>query len=178
MSGLRLLIAATVAVLVTVALGAGSRAPWQASEEQDAVLRFSWRAVAEATEACRPPTEDEIAALPQHMRPTEVCEGERVPYRLRVELDGEGVIDEVLRAAGAREDRPIYVFDELRLAPGAYRVRVEFGPEPRDAVTGDSLAAPEVFERRVDLRSRDAVLVTRDQARFVILSSSPQSSSG
>ena len=103
------------------------------------------------------PTEAELANLPLHMRRTEICDGELAPFRLVVELDGAAVVDRIVRPAGARADRPVYVLDELKVAPGPHRVAVVF------SVEGESETAPLRVAASVDVGARDVVLVTRDE---------------
>ena len=107
-------------------IGAGSWATYATGASDAALLRLSWRARGVRVEECRRLDDDEIAALPAHMRRETVCEGGLAPYRLRVDVDGERVVDSPVRGAGVREDRPLYVFRELELAPGRHRVQVGF----------------------------------------------------
>jgi hypothetical protein len=90
------------------------------------VIRLAWRARGARVRRCRTLTPDELAKLPVHMRQKEVCERTVLPYRLRVTVDSAAVIDELVYAGGAREDRPLFVFRELSLAPGAHHVTVTF----------------------------------------------------
>jgi hypothetical protein len=90
------------------------------------VIRLAWRARGERVRRCRTLTPDELAKLPAHMRQEEVCERAVLPYRLRVTVDGASAIDELVHAGGAREDRPLFVFRELSLAPGAHHITVAF----------------------------------------------------
>ena len=118
------------ATLVALGMGgavvASSNVPWSTSEG-GAELRLSWTGTAPTTEACRPPTEVELAGLPQHMRPSEICEGDPVRFHLRVVVDGEvfrsGPLDE-----GGRGESAISVFHTIRLEPGPHTVELEFSP--------------------------------------------------
>ncbi len=101
-------------------------------QPEDALLRLSWRSPGRRVEECRRPTPEELERLPVHMRRDEICEGRIVPYRLRVTLDGRLEVDAEVHAAGAREDRPVYVFRELWMPPGRHALRISFRP-----VTGD-----------------------------------------
>jgi hypothetical protein len=73
------------------------------------------------------------------MRREEVCEGRVLAYRLRVVLDGDTVADETVEPRGARADRPLYVFHEIRAQPGIRVLDVVFVREDslRGATRGD-----------------------------------------
>jgi hypothetical protein len=153
---------ALVGLALTAVLVAGSQAPWRAHADDEASIRLSWRTVSEPVSACRAPTPEELEGLPPHMRMKEICERRHVPFRLRVEIDGVPVRDALLRPPGARGDRPLHVFEELRVAPGAHRLEVEF-EEERDE--GAGLARPPVklaLEAALELAPRDVALVTTD----------------
>jgi hypothetical protein len=93
------------------------------------------------------------------MRQREICERRLSPFRLRVALDGAPLFDGELRPAGAREDRPTYVFRDFEVAPGEHRVEVRFeelrppgAPAPPPAL---------VLDRTVAFPPRRIRLVTR-----------------
>jgi hypothetical protein len=117
-----------VAALVTLGIGAASQAPWTATGSDEALLRLSWRAQSETREECRPLTAEEKAELPIHMQVPEVCESQAIPYLLRVSIDGSVLLADTVHGAGAREDRPVYVFREIGLIPGRHALAVEFAP--------------------------------------------------
>jgi hypothetical protein len=123
---------------VVFAIGWVARAPYQAPGGDSALLRLSWRLRGERNETCRPRTQEELDALPVHMRTPEICEGVLVSYRLIVQLDDQAPDTSRVAPAGAKGDRPIYVFDEQRLAPGPHRVRVNFA---REVSVADGAAA-------------------------------------
>lgn len=113
-----------VAALAIVAIG--SRWPWLASLDEVALVRLDWRARGERVEECRAPRDEEIAELPVHMRPREICESKIAPYTLVVTLDGAVVIDDTIHGAGAREDRPLYVAREIAVSPGPHYLHIGF----------------------------------------------------
>jgi hypothetical protein len=117
-----------IAGLATLGIGAASRAPWTATPPDQALLRLSWRAQSETREECRPLTDAEKAELPIHMRVPELCESRAIPYLLRVTIDGSVLLADTVHGAGAREDRPVYVFREIGLAPDRHALRVDFVP--------------------------------------------------
>jgi hypothetical protein len=156
-------------------LGALSRASCAVSGEE-AVLRLAWRARSVRVDVCRLRTPEELARLPVHMREEEVCEGRLLPYRLQATVDSEQVADAVVQPAGARADRPIYVFRELELKPGEHRTRVRFQrqgtvpeqpPEiqPEEHEHGPARVSPPLLEldTTVRLGPREVLLVTYDE---------------
>lgn len=153
-------IGSLLAVIATIGLVVLSDVDYLAESSDDAIVRLSWRAVGERIEKCRVPTEEEIAALPLHMQRQEICEGSLAPFQLDVSIDGAPVHSAVIRAAGAREDRPTYVFEEFRVAPGRHDLKVRF-TLIEGAMATESTHAPLELEASVDLVPRRVVLVTR-----------------
>jgi hypothetical protein len=162
-------VAGGAAVLALLRLG--SLAPYTAERDVGAIVRLAWRARGERVRDCRRRTPDELAKLPVHMRQEEVCEGRILPYRLIVELDGAAAVNELIHGAGAREDRPLYVFQDLVVPPGIHRIALSFtreGNAPADSTaTPGALATPArlTLDTTVTLGSRRVVLVTYDEAR-------------
>jgi hypothetical protein len=126
MSAARLVAAVVVTAAALAPMAAQSYVPYAHEAAAGAELRLAWRARSARVEACRRRTPDELARLPVHMRQELVCERGVAPYRLRVEVDDATLVDRPVAAAGARADRPLYVFEELPLAPGTHRVNVAF----------------------------------------------------
>jgi hypothetical protein len=94
--------------------------PYRAESADQAWIRLSWRVSAPRIEECRTLTAEELSELPIHMRRDEVCEGTRIPYRLRIALNGEGVEETLARdvAAGDAEIETLELADDLDLAAG------------------------------------------------------------
>lgn len=157
MSGARAVLAAALAAAFTATLVVCSRLPYVADERSDALIRLSWRAVGERVEECRQASAEELAALPRHMRRQEICEGRLAPFDLSVALDGEPLYTGLVRASGAREDRPTYVFREFAVAPGTHQLVVHFGPH-RDDMAG----APLALDETLALAPRQILLITQN----------------
>jgi hypothetical protein len=148
-----------LACVATWGLVALSDVEWRPGEGDDAWVRLSWRSVGERIEECRSPTEEELAALPLHMRRSEICEGRLAPSLLVVELDGERLVEREVHAAGARRDRPTYVFEELPVRPGRHHLRITFSVLS-EGIEGD-VEAPLVLDEEIAPGPRQIVLVTR-----------------
>lgn len=169
----RLLLAATVAVAGLLVLAALSQAGYTASPDDAGEVRLTWRARVPRVEECRRLTQEEQAALPAHMRREEVCEGRVASYRLEVHVDGRSVRSATVSGAGARGDRPLYVFERLPLDPGAHDLTVSFvrvgpgdggagaGAAGGDAEVPDRLLLRETFE----LGPREVALVVYEPSR-------------
>ena len=133
-------------LLATVVL---SRVAWQSADPDIAELRLSWRFPAPARQECRPPTEAELRGVLPHMRPSEVCTDEAIPFRLTIGLDGDTLLSEPIVRSGPRA-RTITVFRSFRIPSGSYALEVAFLPEPppdpergvADAPARDSADAP------------------------------------
>jgi hypothetical protein len=171
---------AVVAVAALLAMAWASSAPMTAHRSPDAMLRLAWSARPERIEQCRRLTDEELAALPRHMRQEVVCEGTTAEYRLQVRVDGALIADQVVRGGGLRRDRRVYVLRELAVAPGERAIDVRFEriqPEAAadagesNPATGAATAAPGLrdsvpsrlsLERSLRLSSREVTLVTFD----------------
>jgi len=166
-----------VAALVTLGIGAASQAPWTATGRDEALLRLSWRAQSETREECRPLTAAEKAELPVHMQVPEVCESQAIPYLLRVSIDGSMLLADTVHGAGAREDRPVYVFREIGLEPGRHALAVEFVPvghgledlEEDDEDEDDEGMLWLRYSEAVSIGEREVVLIAYDRARRALV---------
>lgn len=154
---------ALVGLALTAALVAGSQAPWRASSDEEAGIRFSWRTVSQPVNECRTPTPEELEALPPHMRMQQICERQHVPFRLRVAIDGERVRDVLLEPPGVRGDRPLHVYEELRVRPGAHRIEVAFAEERARSAGAERPPVALVLDATLELVPREVALVTLDE---------------
>lgn len=161
------------ALVVTGAALAGlaalSHAPYAHENTANAEVRLAWRARSARTEACRRRTADELARMPAHMRQELVCERGVAPYHLTVALGDSTAVDRVVTAAGARADRPLYVFETIPVSPGTYPLRVAFvresGVTAESTMAEDPQAAPArlSLDTTVTLIAGRALLVTYDE---------------
>lgn len=152
---LRIALAAAGLVLVA----ALSHVPFDTDRDEHALIRFSWRTRGHGEEHCRNRTQAELDALPVHMRTLQVCSGRIASYELDVEVDEQHLAPKRIRAAGARADRPIYVLQEIPIAPGAHHIEAEFY----------STAHPHEqrlkYEKDVTVQGGDILLITYDDER-------------
>jgi len=103
-------------------------------------LRLSWSARPERIEVCRALTAEELARREEHMRLRVECNGRFATYGLRVEADGKVLGESVVRGAGLRHDRPLYLLRDFVLAGGFHHVRVSL--VRREQTDGDTTAMP------------------------------------
>lgn len=156
-------IALTGAILLATA--ALSQLPAGDSPGQGAI-RLAWRLPGQSWLDCRPLSPAEIARIPAHMRRTQDCRTVYLHYRLRAWVDGALRVDREVAPLGARGDRPLYVAEDLVVAPGAHTLAVEFEPldDPKGAGIELGLAS------RIEVLDGRARLVTIDetQRRLVV----------
>ncbi len=164
------LLALAVSAIMAVAVAALSRVPYTPGDSEDALVRLAWRYRSETEATCRPITDAERARLPVHMQRDTICEARSTPYRLRISLNGELTADTLVSAAGARGDRPIYVFHQIPVTAGSHRIEVTFRPDGPDATApGDGLT----LAAGLDLPPRHVALVTYDPAAGALVLRSP-----
>jgi hypothetical protein len=99
--------------------------PWVASPPGVALLKVAVKHVASPVEAGQTLSREELEKLPRHMRPVGGQGGEsrgRRDATLRVTLDGRPILERTCRPSGLRGDGPTFVYEEVELLPGRYRV--------------------------------------------------------
>ncbi len=149
--GVLLLETAVVLVLL-------SALPYDAADEGLGMIRLSWRYRIAPTQECRTRSQEELDALPVHMRTAEVCERGIPSYRMSLQVDGDSIFEDVIRPGGAAGDRPLYVHRDLEVAPGVHTITIRFDPLADGGVGEGGLS----FDRTVTISSGEVVLVTYD----------------
>jgi hypothetical protein len=87
---------------------------------------LSWSARPERIETCRVLSKQELEKTEEHMRQRVQCEGKFATYALEVFVDERLVHESVVRGAGLRNDRPIYLLREIPVPPGNHRIHISF----------------------------------------------------
>jgi hypothetical protein len=130
------------------------------------MIRLSWRARGARVEECRPLTAEELERIPSHMQREEICEGTVLPYRLRVVLNELQQVDQIVRSAGARQDRPLFVLQELPVPAGTHHLFVEFIRQGEPS-GDDEPATPGylTLDATIALNPHEVALVTYDPER-------------
>ncbi len=164
MSPAKQAIAGVLALVFALGLAWLSQIPTSYAGPEDAMLRLSWRVQGTMIEECRTRTPEELEALAPHMRTPRVCTGRGADYELSVEVDERAVARDTLRAAGARRDRPVYVFREIDLEPGSYEVTVDFRALVPPGFAGSSQPLAYGFDGAVSLGPAQIALLTVDSS--------------
>jgi hypothetical protein len=162
-------------LFLTVASGLAvfSAFPWVASPPGVSLLKVAVKHVANPVEAGQTLSREELEKLPRHMRPAGGRGGEsrgRRDTTVRVTLDGRPVLDRTYRPGGLRKDGPTFVYEEVPLRPGRYRLEATLAEGRGPAGRSD---APPPLERRfeadVDVASgRILVLELSNQQELVL----------
>lgn len=148
-------------------LARASAAPLPYQPAGVARLRLSWSARPARIEVCRSASKEELEEEEEHMRQRVLCDGRFATYLLRVEADGRVLSESVVRGAGLRHDRPVYLLRDFDLSSGEHRIRVSFtrrertdsgatNAEPSARAAGDTGLFAGRAEREVDERRRRA----------------------
>lgn len=122
----RLALGAAASALLLAGLARASAAPLPLRGAESARIRLSFNARPERIEVCREVSAQELAEREEHMRQRVECDGRFATYALRVDADGRPLDEAVVRGAGLRHDRPLYLLRELSLAPGTHHIAVSF----------------------------------------------------
>ena len=136
-----------------------SQVRWRNPPADAAELRVSWRIPAPSDRQCRPPTDAELEGVLPHMRPTEICRDEAVPFRLSILLDGDTLRSGPVAGAGRRA-RAITVYERFAIPPGGHDIIVEFVPEAANANAPEALAMS--LRASVTAAPGDVILVAPD----------------
>jgi len=134
--------------LMLMLVAAGSGPAWRYQGDTEARLRLSWGARPERIEVCRTLSEAELADRPEHMRQRVECEGTTATYALEVQVDGRVIDSRVLRGGGLRHDRPMYLLDDLVIAPGEHHLVVALTRREEEPV--DQMAARDTAQTVAD----------------------------
>jgi len=141
-------VATAITAILLLAMAHASAAPVARPGGASARLRLSWSARPERIEVCRTLSAAELAQREEHMRQRVECDGRFATYALRV-YSGERLLHEsVVRGAGLRHDRPLYLLRELEIAPGEHRIRISF--VRRERTDGDAAAFAQVTSSGAD----------------------------
>ena len=138
MSRIRTGVAATLVLIGGVATAKLSQWPYRVPASAGAVVRLAWSGRPERIEHCRRLTDQELEAVPAHMRQRVHCEGRASRYRLEVKVDGQSAAADILEGGGARSDRPIHLLLDVPVGPGGHLIelavdRIDSIPPPADS---------------------------------------------
>jgi ferredoxin/coenzyme F420-reducing hydrogenase delta subunit len=118
---------AGLAVLVAAVLGLVSDLGYAAPRILGSELVVSLKHPGEVSEHCHTLSDEEKAALPAHMRRDKVCDRRRADVRLRVEIDGQRMVDRSYAPAGIWGDGNSIAVERIPVSPGEHRIEVAIG---------------------------------------------------
>lgn len=124
MNAMRFITSGVAAIGGVVLLAYLSAAPVPYHAGETARLRLSWSARPERIEICRTLSEEELELLAEHMRQRVSCEGKFASYTLRILVDGAIIDESVVRGAGLRNDRPLFLLRDYPVPPGTHRLQL------------------------------------------------------
>jgi hypothetical protein len=182
-------IGAALAAAATAAIVWASNAPVTVNGSDQALLRLTWSVRPERVEICRQQSPEELARLPQHMRQPVICEGRSATYRLKVRQGDRMAVDRTVHGGGLRQDRRLYVFQDVPLAPGDVPIEVTLDridpvgaasvPTPAPPATGassarqppaaDAVPAHLSFAERLHVSPRQVILITYSPERRALI---------
>jgi len=147
--------AATVAVVT----GAAALSAWpgyRSVPADSALMKLSFSHG--GARNCRELTAEELARLPRNMRRTEVCERERLPVHVVLDIDGATAFEAELPPSGLAGDGPSRVYETFVLPAGPHAISVHL----RDSARAEGY--DHMAERRVELAAGQNFVIDFDPA--------------
>ena len=118
-----LILGTSLTVAVTAGVAVLSAWPsWHTIPEGTGVVKLSFSHG--GARNCRPLTEEERAKLPPNMRRSEVCDRERQPVYVELDIDGSRVFAASLPPTGLAGDGPSRVYESFVLPAGRHELAV------------------------------------------------------
>lgn len=114
-----------LAAVALAGIAWASRAPMALASVDGAIVRISLGARPERIERCITQSDEELEKLAPQMRQRVICEGVSARYRLELRQGNDVLVSRVLRGGGLRNDRPIYVFQEVPVPAGRVSLRLD-----------------------------------------------------
>lgn len=127
----RLVLGMLVTTAVVTGLAVFSAWPaWRTIPDGTAVVKLSFSHGGERR--CRALTAEELENLPPNMRRREVCDRERAPLHVELDIDGAMVLAAELPPTGLAGDGPSQVYERFIVSAGAHRIAVRLSDTPED----------------------------------------------
>jgi len=155
---------ALVFLLLVLGIGYLSQRPLlRPLPEGEGLVRLAMAVPGKLKGECRQFTEQELAKLAPNMRRPQDCPRERLPVRIRLELDGVLLREEVIEPSGIARDGGATAYWKLAVPAGRHELRAR--------VSEDAAAPGFAYERgfRVDLHPGGIVTLDFDRQRGGIL---------
>ena len=108
---------------IAVSLGYFATLPsYRYGDAGQASVKVSLSHATDRIEPCVQLTPEEIAELAANMRRAEVCERERLPLILELDIDGETILSLTAEPSGLWNDGPSSIYERFEVAPGEHLV--------------------------------------------------------
>lgn len=121
------LAAAVLAIVVAAGLGASTAIGYRTPALPGSELVVTFKHAGIPGENCHVLTDEEKEKLPRHMRRDRICDRARAAVRLRVEVDGQPVVERSYAPAGIWGDGESVAVERIPMTPGEHDVRVAIG---------------------------------------------------
>lgn len=96
--------------------------PYARVPEGSALIKLSFAHGAKAKGGCRRLSREELAALAPNMRKVDDCPRERLPVYIRLIINGEIMVEELLPPSGLHSDGPSRIYERIILPSGTYDI--------------------------------------------------------
>ena len=120
-NAVRIMLQALAYAALAVLLGYfATQPPYRYGDADLASVKVSFSHAADRVVPCVQLTQEQIAELAANMRQTEVCERERLPLTLELDIDGETVVSIIAEPSGLWNDGPASIYERFEVAPGEH----------------------------------------------------------
>lgn len=93
---------------------------WQSLAPGDALVRISFSHGGDKSASCRDRTPAELAALPKNMRRAQVCDRQRPPVQVELDVDGTRVLARELPPSGLRGSGVSRIYQRVTVPAGGH----------------------------------------------------------
>lgn len=121
---IRHLTAALAVLVLTFGVALAAERPATATVGDHGVIRVVLKHPGKFKSASVNLSEEVRAKLPANVSPEQVLGGERFPVRLRVEIDGQQVMERTYRPGGLRREGQVYGLEWWSVPPGRHEVHL------------------------------------------------------
>ena len=121
----------------------------------DALVKLSFQHAGQRKVACRERSAEELAKLAPNMRAAQVCERERAPVAVEVEMDGKPLFAVIAPPTGLSRDGASTVYRRATVPAGEHR----FVARLKDTVAGEFTF---VGDRAIDLEPGRVLVIDFD----------------
>jgi hypothetical protein len=129
--------------------------PYEHLPAGQALVKLSFQHAGQRKAPCRERTPEELAKLAPNMRAAQVCERERVPLDVAIEMDGKPLFSMVAPPTGLAHDGAATVYRRVAVPAGEHR----FVAKLKDAPSGDY---GYVAERKIALDAGRVLVIDFD----------------